>query len=238
MELTFLLLVVLICAGALAGLLLLYGKLYERHINKALLAPSPRRMIAPRALAVWIPAVLLLAGLGVYALDVTFDISQRRLTTKEEILENARIGYEDFTSQISMSGDVAAVLSYPADLSEAEYRVYLNSNSNHPDYVYRTGGDITAIERGVCLLEDRGTFIFLSLNTPRIAEIRCENGTSYTVDPNEPFVLVIPEAGSLLRETRDDVTYYLGYTGVTVYDENGTILDLTGLDWFELRKIR
>lgn len=238
MDLKFLLLVVLGSAAVLAGALLLYLRLYRRHINKALLAPTHRRMIAPQTLAACIPVVLLLAGLSAYALDVTFDISQSRLTTKEEILENARIGYEDFTSQISMSGDVAAVLSYPADLSEAEYRVYLNTNSNHPDYVYRTGGDTTSIERCVCLLEDRGTFIFLSLNAPRIAQIRCENGTTYAVDPGKPFVLVIPEAGSLLSENGDGANGYYGYTGVTVYDENGNVIDLTGLDWFEMRKIR
>lgn len=239
MEIRFVLAVSLAAVLVLVGLVLVYLRLYKGHINKQLRNPpeKPRKMLPPPALMPFLPLVLILVAVAAGVLDMEYDLSGSRRNTQEEILASARIGYEDFQSQLSISEDVAAVLSYPEDLSEAEFRVYINKNSNYPDYVFRRGGDLTAVERAAYLLEYNGTYILISLNAPRIAEVRCENGMTYSVDPDAPFVLVIPDGGFLLSEAKDNVITYSGYTGITVYDAQGNEIDLTQIQWFEMARI-
>ena len=239
MELTFIIVVLLVALVLAIGAVILYVYLYKRHINRVLQESQvkQKKMLPPYVLIYLIPVLLIIVGIVTAALDVQLDLSQSRLTTKEEILANARIGFEDMKSEISMSGDVAAVLNFKEDLSDSDFRVYINKNSNHPDYVFRRGADLTSVERAAHLLEYDGTYILVSLNTLRIAEIRCENGTTYSVDPDLPFVLVIPNGGSLLRKTEDNVTYYYDYTGIIVFDEHGNELDLTQKQWFEMAEL-
>ena len=239
MELIFVLLVLLIGLVLALAAVLVYLHFYKRHINRRLQDKSAkgRRMLPPHVLLSFLPVLLILLGILTVVLDAELDLSRSRLTTKEEILENARIGHEDMQSRISMSGDVAAVLCFAEDLGDSDFRVYINKNSNRPDYVFRRGGDLTSVERAACLLEYNGSFILLSLNACRIAEIRCGNGTVYSVDPDAPLALVIPDAGSLLSKTVDGVTCYYDYTGMEVFDEQGNEMDLTQLQWFEMAKL-
>lgn len=238
MDLTFIIAVGFAAVLFLTDVVLLYLHFYKRHINKILQKDQAKqkKMMPPHRLLPWALALLVVIMVAAVVLDMEFDLSQSRLTTKEEILENARIGYEDTQSQIAMSADVAAVLSYSEDLSESEFRVYINKNSNRPNYIFRCGGDLTAIQRAAYLMEYKGTFILFSCNTCRISEIRCENGTTYRVDPDLPFVLVIPDGGSLLSYGAGESAYH-GYTGISVLDEKGNTIDLTQLQWFEMRKI-
>lgn len=239
MELTFILMVVLVTLLLLVGAVLIYLYFYKRHINNMLQKPQTKKMkmLPPHVLISFLPVLLIIVAIAAVVLDMEFDLSRSRLTTKEEILENARIGYEDMQSEISMSGDIAAVLSFPEDLSEAEFRVYINKNSNHPDYVFRRGGDLTSIERAAYLLEYNGSYVLISLNAYRIAEIQCENGTTYSVDPDSPFVLVIPDGGSLLSQAEGNATAYYDYTGIVVFDEQGNEINLTQIQWFEMAKL-
>lgn len=239
MEVKFILMVLLVTLLALVGAVLIYLHFYKRHINNMLqkTQTKTKKMLPPYVLISFLPVILIIVAIIAVVLDMEFALSQSRLTTKEEILANARIGYEDMQSEISMSGDVAAVLIFPEDLSESEFRVYINKNSNHLDYVFRRGGDLTAIERAAYLLEYNGTYVLISLNAYRIAEIRCENGTTYSVNPNAPFVLVIPDGGSLLSKTEGAGTSYYDYTGIIVFDEQGNEIDLTLIQWFEMAKL-
>ena len=239
MEITFIIIALLIALAIATCALLLYLHFYKKHINKMLQEPQVRRkkMLPPYVLVYLLPVLLIIVGIVTVALDMHFDLSYSRLTTKEEILANARIGFENMQSEISMSGDVAAVLNFKEDLSDSDFRIYINKNSNRPDYVFRRGADLTSVERGAHLLEYDGTYILVSLNTFRIAEIQCENGTTYSVDPNWPFVLVIPNGGSLISKTEDNVTYFYAYTGISVFDEHGNEIDLTQKQWFEMAEI-
>ena len=137
----------------------------------------------------------------------------------------------------SRTSEPLEMCNFKEDLSDSDFRFYINKNSNHPNYVFRRGSDLTSIERAAHLLEYDGTYILVSLNALRIAEIRCENGTTYSVDPDLPFVLVIPNGGSLLIKTEDNMTYYYDYTGIIVFDEHGNELDLTQKQWFEMAEL-
>lgn len=239
MEITFIFMVLLVALVMAVAAVLVYLHFYKRHINNALRKTQVKhkKMLPPHVLISFLPVLLILVAIITVALDMEFDLSQSRLTTKEEILANARIGLEDMQSEISMSGDVAAVLNFKEDLSDSDFRVYINKNSNHPDYVFRRGADLTSVERAAYLLEYDGTYVLISLNAFRIAEIRCENGTTYSIDPDAPFVLVIPDGGTLLSTTEDDVTHYHGYTGMKVFDVRGNEIDLTQKQWFEMAKL-
>ena len=239
MEVKVILTVLLVAFLALMGIVLIYFHFYKQHINNALRNPQAKhkKMLPPHVLIPITAVLLIIVSITAVVLDLEFDLSQSRLTSKEEILANARIGYEDMQYEFSMSGNVAAVLCYPEDLSEAEFRIYINKNSNHPDYVFRSGGDLTSIERAAYLLEYNGTYVLISLNSLRIAEIRCENGTTYSVDPDSPFVLVIPDGGSLLSNTEGNGTYYYGYTGIAVFDDQEKEMELTQIKWFEMAKL-
>lgn len=239
MEITFILLVLLIALVLAGTAVLVYLHFYKRHINNVLQETQAKhkRMIPPHVLISFLPVLLIIVAIVTVVIDMEFDLSQSRLTTKEEILANARIGYEDMQSEISMSGDVAAVLNFKEDMSDSDFRVYINKNSNHPDYVFRRGAELTSVERAAYLLEYDGTYVLISLNAFRIAEVRCENGTTYSVDPDSPFVLVIPNGGSLISKIEDNVTYFYDYTGISVFDEQGNEIDLTQKQWFEMAKL-
>lgn len=239
MEITFIIAVLLGALAIAIGGVLVYLHFYKRHINNVLQGTQAKskKMPPPHVLISVLPVLLILVAVVTVMLDMEFDLSQSRLTTKEEILANARIGYEDMQSEISMSGDVAAVLNFKEDLSDSDFRVYINKNSNHPNYVFRRGADLTSVERAAYLLEYDGTYVLISLNAFRIAEIRCENGTTYSVNPDSPFVIVIPNGGSLLSTTENGVTYYHGYTGMKVFDDQGNEIDLTQKQWFEMAKL-
>ncbi len=229
MDLYFLLpiLVTIASAAVFTVGLLVYLYAYRRHINKAVTenGQKHRRMIAPRTLAACIPVLSILVGLCAACLNLAWDT---RLTTSAEVLDHATTGHEDYNARISMSEEVAAVLCYPDDRSDARFSIYLNGNRSHPNYIFRLGGSDTSIARCASVLEYHGSLILLSLNAPRIAKIRCDNGATYQVDPNSPVVLVIPEAGSV---------FHGGYTGIEVYGEDGNILNLQELEWFTARHI-
>lgn len=71
----------------------------------------------------------------------------------------------------SRTSEPLEMCNFKEDLSDSDFRFYINKNSNHPDYVFRRGSDLTSIERAAHLLEYDGTYILVSLNALRIAEI-------------------------------------------------------------------
>lgn len=239
MDLRFFLLVFGICTAVPALGLWLYFWAYKRHINKALADPPspPHPMAAPGTVAAFLPAAVLLLVIAFFGLDMIFDITNRRLTTADEVLASARTGYEDYQYALDYTDQIAAVLVYSEDKADSHYRLFLNQNTNDPDYAFRRGGSHTSIDRGVLLLSRADTFVLLSMNALRIAEIRCDNGTIYQLDPDSPFALIIPDAGTLPQVSDSQETSYTDPSGIKVYDEYGNLIDLTGLDWFEHRTI-
>lgn len=224
MELGFILLLCGICAAIPALGLWLYFWAYKRHINKALADPpkSPRPMAAPGVVTAFLPAAALLLIIAFFGLDMIFDITNRRLTTADEVLTSARTGYEEYRYSLDCTDQIAAVLVYSDDKADSHYRVYLNQNGKHPDYAFRYGGSSTAVDRGVLLFARDDTFVLLSMNAPRIVRIQCDNGNSFQLDPDSPFALILPDTG-------------IDPGRIQAYDESGNLIDLTELDWFERR---
>lgn len=247
MDLYYVASAVLICGGVLVLALLAYLALYRVHINKVLEDTTvPRkRWISPIVLLVLIPVVLFVCTVTVSILEVQFDISQSRLTSREEILalyEDAAQqkrhseGWKDYNQIMTMTEEFALVLAYPSDHSDSQFDIYRNSDSEPVDYEGRMHLSLTAVERGVMMVECDGAMLFGSLNQIRVARIVTDGGVVYEIDPEEPFVLVIPDGCTRLIEKLDGPisTRVYGYSGFTAYDEYGNEMDLLSFDWWQL----
>lgn len=249
MDLLFIEVAVLLCGGVLVLALLVYLLLYKVHINKILTeeAPKGKKWCSPASLLAWLPLALLVFAIAVSLLDLNFDISGSRLTTREEILaqyanaaeqKRGSEGWETYDQIMTMTEEFALVLSYPDDHSDSQFDIYRNSEDGLTNYASRMRLSLTAVERGVMMVECDGAMLFGSLNGVRVAKIVADDGTVYELDPNEPFVLVIPGGCSrLLEKSEDDTVYVYGYSGFTAYDEFGNEMDLLSLEWYELSSI-
>lgn len=245
MELYFVVSAVLGCGIVLVLALLGYLMLYKAHINKALrnTAEPIKRWISPVALLVLIPVVLLVCTITISILEVQFDISNSRLTSREEILDCYTWMYEENWDQnnmvMTMTDEFALVLHYLDDYSDSQFDIYRNDPNGPTNYVGRKRMSLTAVERGVMMVECDGAMLFGSLNQIRVAKIVTDDGVVYEIDPDEPFVLVIPDGCSRLVEKLDGPisTRVYGYSGFTAYDEYGKEMDLLSFEWWELQSM-
>lgn len=245
MELYFVAAAILLCSVVLLVLLLLYLALYRRHINRVLenAEQTGRKWISPASLLGWLPVVLLLCVVTVCILELTLDISQSRLTSREEILnsysgfyrENPK-NWEQTQMVMTMTDEFALVLHYPQDHSDSRFDIYRDLPGEPLDYELKRRMSLTPVELGVLMVECDGAMLFGSLNEIRVAKIVTDSGAVYEIDPDEPFVLVIPEGCTRLAEKTEDPAVILvyGYSGFTAYDEYGKEMDLLSYDWSQL----
>ena len=161
--------------------------------------------------------VILLAVVGTsYA--VTIIPNMERLSTVNDIEDDVRSFQkisDDWNIEIAMNDRIAAVIAYDNQESKHTFSIYENKGNKNANYMFRYGGKSTSIERGIRVFKFEGTTALISMNALRIAAIECHDGNRYEVDPNTPFVLVIPSGG------------------FDVYDENGKLIDITQVDWYE-----
>lgn len=248
MEIYFVVSAVLGCGIVLVLALLGYLMLYKAHINKALgdTTVPRKRWISPVVLLIMIPAVLLVCTVTISILEVRFDISNSRLTSREEILKSYTWMYEEKPEKwdqnnmvMTMTDEFALVLHYLDDYSDSQFDIYRNDPDGLTNYVGRKRLSLTAVERGVMMVECDGAMLFGSLNQIRVAKIVTDDGVVHEIDPDEPFVLVIPDGCSRLVEKLDGSisTRVYGYSGFTAYDEYGKEMDLLSFDWWELQSM-
>ena len=97
-----------------------------------------------------------------------------------------------------VQGDVATLLFYPEDQSNACYVIYVKGSGLSFGYHSRSRGFMYSIQEGICEYQyaDRGVAVFLSLNRPdvRFAELTHEDGAkeTLTIDAGEPFAMILP----------------------------------------------
>ena len=196
----------------------IYFHLYKRNINKALTEKNKPhiRMIAPYKIMTGIVVLLIIiAGVLIFVKWQPLD----NLSTASDIEEHAReyqdIG-DDWDIEIDLSDTLAAVLAYNDDMSDHTFAIYENANRIGTDYVFRHGGSTTSVERSVRVFKYDGAIALVSMNALHISRIECHDGASYEIDPNAPFVLVIPIGG------------------FDVYGADGNLIDLEQDWWYEL----
>ncbi len=200
----------LVCIG--------YLLIYKKHINKVLIEPDKKhiKLVPPYKVLL---VLIIVFAIVVTSFAVTLIPNTEHLSTVNDIEEDVRSFQkisDDWNIEIAMNERIAAVIAYDNQESEHTFSIYENKGSTKTNYVFRYGGKSTSIERGIRVFRFEGTTALISMNILHIAAIECHDGERYEVDPNTPFVLVIPSGG------------------FDVYDENGNLIDITQVGWYEL----
>ena len=200
----------LVCIG--------YLLIYKKHINKVLIEPDKKhiKLVPPYKVLL---VLIIVFAIVVTSFAVTLIPNTEHLSTVNDIEEDVRSFQkisDDWNIEIAMNERIAAVIAYDNQESEHTFSIYENKDSTKTNYVFRYGGKSTSIERGIRVFKFEGTTALISMNILHIAAIECHDGERYEIDPNTPFVLVIPSGG------------------FDVYDENGNLIDITQASWYEL----
>ena len=200
----------LVCIG--------YLLIYKKHINKVLIEPDKKhiKLVPPYKVLL---VLIIVFAIVVTSFAVTLIPNTEHLSTVNDIEEDVRSFQkisDDWNIEIAMNDRIAAVIAYDNQESKHTFSIYENKDSTKTNYVFRYGGKSTSIERGIRVFKFEGTTALISMNILHIAAVECHDGERYEIDPNNPFVLVIPSGG------------------FDVYDENGKLIDITQADWYEL----
>ena len=216
MEFPIFFVVVFLFAALLAAVILVYLQIYKRNINRVVQSGGgqPVKMPAPYKVAVGF-----VIGFLVVALVIVLALKESgRITTPEELIRDAQGEQtlaEDWDVTVSMDGCLAAVLLYNEDKTDHTFKVYRDKGGSRTDYVFVHGGSSSSVEQSAWAYKYGGMRAIISMNTMGIAGISCHDGAEYTIDPNAPFALVIPDGN------------------FDALDTDGEQIDLDGEWWFE-----
>ena len=221
MDISYVLLMLLAGAAVLIVICIIYFFIYKRHINKILIEPQKKhiRMIPPYMILFALIIVFVVLGTSFI---ITILPSLDRISTVSDIEENVRSIQgisSDWNVEVAMNDRVAGVIAYDDQRSEHIFSIYKSDSKTNKNYVFRYGGKSTSIERSVRVFKFEGITALVSMNALHIAAIECHDGEQYEIDPNMPFVLIIPSGG------------------FDVYDNSGKLIDLTQDSWYELTEI-
>ena len=121
---------------------------------------------------------------------------------------------DDWTVDGSVSSTMAAYISYPQDLSDHSFSVYVNRPGLSFGYFFRGGGILSGIQRGIVefTVEGYNERAFISMNQQQVTQLEIDDGNTIQVldiDSNKPFAIVLPiSAGT-----------------ITFYDVNGNTVE-------------
>lgn len=220
MNLSSLILIILAVAVLPAFAIFIYFQIYKRNINKALSAKDSirRRMVPPYKV---VTVLSIVAVVAVVIAGIATASNFNRIATAHDIEQAARKSQaidKEWNVEVAMVDNFATVLSYNDDMSDHSFAIYRNRNGVHTNYVFWQGGNSTSIERSVRVFKYDDALALLSMNELHIAKIECHNGETYALNPDSPFVLIIPSSG------------------FDVYDKNGNLIDLEQSWWYEVTK--
>ncbi len=156
-------------------------------------------------------SIILLAGvLFIAYLYADHDIGIPAAGLVRDIRSSQKI-QEDWTVDGTVSGAMAAYISYPQDQSDHTFSVYVDRPGISFGYFFRGGGSLGTVQRKIAVFTVEGypEQAYISMNQSQVTRAEIDDGTSRQVleiDPHRPFALVLP-AGSGI---------------VTFYDAAGT----------------
>lgn len=222
MDISSVLLKLLAGAFVLLVICAIYFFIYKYHINKVLVEPQKKhiRMIPPYTILVAL--IIVFTALGTFFI-ITILPSLDRISTVSDIEKNVRSSQRinsDWNVEVAMNDRVAGVIAYDDQRSEHTFSIYKSDGKANTNYVFRYGGKSTSIKCSVRVFKFEGATVLISMNALHMAAIECHDGERHEIDPNVPFVLVIPSGG------------------FDVYDNSGKLIDLTQVSWYELTEIK
>lgn len=161
--------------------------------------------------------IILLAFLIVWQADV-LGVSAGRL--EQDARENQDI-QNNWEMAQAVNDDMCAMLFYDEEKDDCAYSIYLSREGFSFGYFFRQGGFdpyMTENVKGI-VFEDKGIAL-LSLNEDGVCRIVADNDVEkkvISVDPEEPFVVVLPvDCGAITMYDAHEniVTLYDTYTGI------------------------
>lgn len=146
--------------------------------------------------------ILLVCSLFVGFLYVSSDIGIASGNLETDIRSSQKIK-EDWAIDGSVSDTMAAYISYPQDMSDHTFSVYVNRPGLSFGYFFRGGGTLSGIQRGIVefTVEGYNERAFISMNQQQVQQLEIDDGNTIQVvdiDRNKPFAIVLPiNAGNI-----------------------------------------
>lgn len=146
-------------------------------------------------------------------LYVNNDIGVASTNLEADIRSSQKIK-DDWTVEGSVSDTMAAYISYPQNMSDHTFSVYVNRPGLSFGYFFRGGGSLSGADKGIAeyTVEGYKERVFISMNQQRVAQLEIDDGNSIQViaiDSNKPFAIVLPINAGI----------------VTFYDVNGNTVE-------------
>ncbi len=157
--------------------------------------------------------VVLVCVLFLGFLSVNQDIGLTSNNLEADIRSSQKIA-DDWTVEGSISDTMAAYISYPQDMSDHTFTVYVNRPGLSFGYFFRGGGSLSGVEREIAAftVEGYNERAFISMNRQQVARLELDDGDSIQVidiDSSKPFAIVLPENVGV----------------ITFYDVNGNTVE-------------
>lgn len=146
-------------------------------------------------------------------LYVNNDIGVASTNLEADIRSSQKIK-DDWTVEGSVSDTMAAYISYPQNMSDHTFSVYVNRSGLSFGYFFRGGGSLSGVDKGIAehTVEGYKERAFISMNQQRAAQLEIDDGNPIQViaiDSNKPFAIVLPINAGI----------------VTFYDVNGNTVE-------------
>lgn len=131
------------------------------------------------------------------------DIGMTSTNLEADIRSSQKIK-DDWTLEGSVSNTMAAYISYPQDMSDHTFSVYVNRPGLSFGYFFRGGGTLSGVQRGIAefTVEGYSERAFISMNQQQVQQLEIDDGNAIQVidiDSNKPFAIVLPiNAGSCI----------------------------------------
>ena len=153
--------------------------------------------------------ILLVCSLFVGFLYISSDIGIASGNLETDIRSSQKIK-EDW----AIDGSVSAYISYPQDMSDHTFSVYVNRPGLSFGYFFRAGGKLSEIQEGIAEFTAEGANerALISMNQQQVQQLQIDDGhakQAIDIDSDQPFAIVLPiNAGS-----------------ITFYDVNGNAVE-------------
>ena len=159
----------------------------------------------------FILCVLLICIVFVGFLYLNNDIGVQKSQLEADIRSSQKIK-SDWIVNGTVSDTIAAFISYPNDMTDHTFSVYVNRPGLSLGYFFRGGGDLTGEDNGIAeyTVEGYKERAFISMNKQQVECLKIDDGTSIKVidiDSNKPFAIVLPvNAGDIAFYDVDENT--------------------------------
>lgn len=110
---------------------------------------------------------------------------------------------DEWLSETSIGDEVAVLVFYPPDSSDAVYSVYCHKRNGGFGYSFRAGGKISSVKSGITRFRIDGCaeYAYVSLNVQKINKLIVDDGSNPStipLDSSRPFAIVLPlNAGNI-----------------------------------------